>query len=88
MGPNPHPNPKTLLRQVILIQEYLGIVMEYCPGGTLADFMAARLCTGPDGGLPEKTARCTPLAQILGEAWPAAAPERPAMLRMRKTVCA
>lgn len=46
------------MRQVILIQEYLGIVMEYCPGGTLADFMAARLCTGPDGGLPEKTARC------------------------------
>ena len=79
------------MRQVILIQEYLGIVMEYCPGGTLADFMAARLCTGPDGGLPEKTARCPPLAHTLPyplEAWPAAAPDGLAMLRMGKTMCA
>lgn len=44
--------------QVFLIQEYLGIVMEYAPGGTLAEYMVPRRGTGPDGGLPEKTARC------------------------------
>ncbi len=59
--------------QVFLIQEYLGIVMEYAPGGTLEDFMAPRRGTGPDGGLPEATARCAapPTPRLPGRpCWP------------------
>ena len=50
--------------QVFLIQEYLGIVMEYAPGGTLAEYMVPRRGTGPDGGLPEKTARCAFIERV------------------------